>query len=351
MPSRITADILDILETIREDRPRALRDVLPALQELLDADRGLAVRFEGDGSHLRVAELEAHRAPAGALRRDFDALLTRSPINWAAYNPVRPEPAQRNRAVSVVEFLGWDGLRALPAHRSVLSLHGMGREDQLRVLVCDGGALLAWVGVLRAEPFAPSEVRRLQSLVPALRRRLRLERDLQTGDLATTALAASLEQLGVPAWVVSGAGAIRHANAVGRQRYDADPRGTTAKLLELARRGTQPHYEVTPLGGPGLARHFLIIERSATKDPASFVAAAANRWKLTARQTQVLHAVVAGSSNKAIAAALGCSPKAVEFHLTAIYTRSGVRGRAALAAEVFARATPHSRRPRPPKGR
>jgi DNA-binding NarL/FixJ family response regulator len=48
---------------------------------------------------------------------------------------------------------------------------------------------------------------------------------------------------------------------------------------------------------------------------------------LTPRETEILQLVVAGYTNKAIAAEMYISEKTVEFHLDNIYTKIGVRTR------------------------
>ena len=48
---------------------------------------------------------------------------------------------------------------------------------------------------------------------------------------------------------------------------------------------------------------------------------------LTPREMEVLQLVLAGRTNKAIAAAIVISEKTVEFHLDHIYTKIGVRTR------------------------
>jgi DNA-binding NarL/FixJ family response regulator len=53
---------------------------------------------------------------------------------------------------------------------------------------------------------------------------------------------------------------------------------------------------------------------------------------VTGREVDVLRLVVAGRSNKEIAAALVLSPKTVERHLSSLFNRLGVRDRRALAA-------------------
>jgi DNA-binding CsgD family transcriptional regulator len=52
---------------------------------------------------------------------------------------------------------------------------------------------------------------------------------------------------------------------------------------------------------------------------------------VTSREVDVLKLVVAGRTNKEIAAELFLSPKTVERHLTSLFDRTGVRNRRALA--------------------
>ena len=55
---------------------------------------------------------------------------------------------------------------------------------------------------------------------------------------------------------------------------------------------------------------------------------------LTARELEILQLVVAGYTNKAIAAEIFVSEKTVEFHLEKIYTKIGARTR--LMAGIWA---------------
>jgi DNA-binding NarL/FixJ family response regulator len=52
---------------------------------------------------------------------------------------------------------------------------------------------------------------------------------------------------------------------------------------------------------------------------------------VTSREVDVLKLVVAGRSNKEIAAELFLSPKTVERHLSSLFTRMSVRSRQELA--------------------
>jgi DNA-binding NarL/FixJ family response regulator len=55
---------------------------------------------------------------------------------------------------------------------------------------------------------------------------------------------------------------------------------------------------------------------------------------LTPRELEILHLVIAGYTNKAIASEIYISNKTVEFHLDHIYTKIGVRTR--MMAAVWA---------------
>ena len=55
---------------------------------------------------------------------------------------------------------------------------------------------------------------------------------------------------------------------------------------------------------------------------------------LTSREVEILRLILAGYTNKAIAAEIFISEKTVEFHLDKIYTKIGVRTR--LMAGIWA---------------
>jgi DNA-binding CsgD family transcriptional regulator len=62
------------------------------------------------------------------------------------------------------------------------------------------------------------------------------------------------------------------------------------------------------------------------------------RERLTPREMQVALAVAEGRSNGEVAAALYLTPKTVEYHLTRVYRKLGLRSRAELVRE-FARSS------------
>jgi DNA-binding NarL/FixJ family response regulator len=62
---------------------------------------------------------------------------------------------------------------------------------------------------------------------------------------------------------------------------------------------------------------------------------AAALWRLTRRQREVLGQLARGLSNKEIATSLGCAVSTVELHVSQLFRRSGVQGRAALVARFW----------------
>jgi DNA-binding CsgD family transcriptional regulator len=65
--------------------------------------------------------------------------------------------------------------------------------------------------------------------------------------------------------------------------------------------------------------------------------AADGRESLTPREMQVALAVAEGASNKEVAAELYLTPKTVEYHLTRVYRKLGLRSRAELVRQFAPR--------------
>jgi DNA-binding CsgD family transcriptional regulator len=319
------------LGTLEAGDPPALKWALPAIVELVHAEKGLAFGLVNEEPNLGIDFLFGQGIQQTEVRGDFAGFLRRRSQGWAAYDPVRPEPRQRDRAISVLDLLGWRQLEQLPMYRQLCTRHDMAERDQLRVLLCDGHYLAAWVGGFRREPFSSYERTLLQQVVPALKRRVVLERRLDGQALARRELDAMLEPLGTPAFVIRSGIAIAHANQAGRQLLRRVP-----ELAEQLRKGrAPPGFDVTALASWGLSRHALAVLRVGQGDASVLVARAAQRWQLTARERQVLELLVTGLSNKDIATALQCSAKTIEVHVTVLLKKSGREQRTALAAAVW----------------
>jgi hypothetical protein len=317
---RRVAELEESLRTL-DGEPPFPESLPPRLLELFGAERAGLYGFRSEGSHARVDFFHTVGDMAG-YRQDLDDVVRSDPLRCTLFNPLRPEPLQRNRALAIngrrlERTLGPDtGLARLASRHPFLV-----REHQLRVLVCEDGALLAWVGAVRAEPFGARDRKILQALVPALRQRLVVERQLAAAPLALGTLAASVEAAGVAALLVRAPGVVVHANAAGRAFVDAEP-GRAVERLRASPPGT---FTWTPVSIPGFPPHWLVLGRRAPTDPAPRVAALARRAGLRPPQQGVL-----GHLGR------GVSESAVELHVSALLARLDAGSRAALVARFWA---------------
>lgn len=133
-------------------------------------------------------------------------------------------------------------------------------HDQLRVLICDGPTLLAWVGTYRPEPFSSTETAVLQELVPILSRRLALERELGSFQWLAAAMTAALEALETEAFIMDGRGAILHANRLGEQAWNRR-RQQICEDLRAAIEHDRGPFRITRLVGRGVSDLVLAVSR------------------------------------------------------------------------------------------
>ncbi|MFW5741360.1 MAG: helix-turn-helix transcriptional regulator [Myxococcota bacterium] len=221
---------------------------------------------------------------------------------------------------------------------------------QQRLLVYHGDEFIAWVGLLRggARRFCRADQDRLQPLVgpviaalTAAQRRATASVPEEAGDIVADAY-----------------GHIENASAVGRRWLEQDgfreavrravrawdldrmaaPR--SAILLQRAEArfvrldGRTVRYLVQ-LRRPSPVRLATSCAATGMGVGPARLAAASERWQLTRRQTEVLDLLVRGRANKEISAELGCTPKTVELHVTALLRKSGLTSRTELMAHVL----------------
>ncbi|HVG60432.1 MAG TPA: LuxR C-terminal-related transcriptional regulator [Hyalangium sp.] len=367
LDSRDKAFLADIQGRLDTVEPGA--DVLPALverlREGLRAERAVTygVELAPDRYTASFCHGSGFPQPGGELLATLNGFLYQQPDPWGYFDPARPAPAQRNRALhfrphaepqaqeTPLYDTGAGAWRRLGIGPSALA-HVRERvsEDtvtlyrhfkmehmfQLRALVCEGTTLLAWVGALRSEPFTPREQRLLQELVPFLQRRLELETRLREAGLLGSALEAALEALGQPAYVLSSKGRVVYANSAGRARADSASRHLTEAVQRHAQgEPPPPGTSITALQVRGLSPHYLVVDRTAEAQTSSRVHVLATRWGLTGREAEVLELIVQGASNKSIAAQLGCAERTVEVHVTHVLSKAQVESRSALIAKFF----------------
>lgn len=238
-------DILAALTTLVDGRP-ALGEVMAPLRDLLGTDKTVAYAPGPRAAGLGLDFLYGDGIAVDRVARAFDAWLGDKTFGWSGYNPLRPEPSQRDVVLEMRDIARWHDPRSSPIMREIFPIAGLAGHDQLRVLLCDGPSLLSWVGAFQPARFDARQKRLLRHLVPALRRRLLLERAIDTGPRVRAALDAALEAMGTSAFVLNAAGGIAEANEAGRLRLAADRAGTLEALRAAIRgRGVDAGFDVT----------------------------------------------------------------------------------------------------------
>lgn len=147
--------------------------------------------------------------------------------------------------------------------------------------------------------------------------------------IALDALEAALEALEAPAFLVRAPDVVLQANARGAALLARERERVLAALRQR---------EVEPARGPArhplrTAGHFLAV--FAGEGAEARAAAVGGRWGLTPRQTAVLALVAEGESNRAVAARLGCSEKAVELHVSTTLGKAGCASRSQRIARSW----------------
>lgn len=314
------------------------------LRELLDTEKTVAYRLAHRADGLRCDWAAGSRFAAARFARAFDSWLEGRGINVAAYNPLRPEPEQRNVALRLsdlrrIGFITPSGAPKGEAARQMadqlwprFDLHA---RDQLRVLVCDGPSLLAWVGAFQPDLFKPRQKRILARLVPALRRRLILERALEQHAAVHAALDAAMEAIGAPAFLLDSSGSVLHCNAAGKVRVARGGRTALVDLREAVHGDAGDRFRVTRVAARGASDRFLVVEKATDAPLAACVSRAAARWELTPREGEVLGWLARGKTNRTIAALLGIAERTVETHVTAVLAKACVESRSALTARLL----------------
>jgi DNA-binding CsgD family transcriptional regulator len=148
-------------------------------------------------------------------------------------------------------------------------------------------------------------------------------------------LAAAIDEIPYPAFVIWADGSVAFANSRGRAAVERAPEVVASRLL-ASLGGRDGAFHVTRIPSPGGASsHYLAVEIPGVCDPAPRVAAAAARWTFTPRQSEVMALLALGQANKVIAHALGCAPSTVEIHVTALLLKSGCENRCELVSKFW----------------
>jgi DNA-binding NarL/FixJ family response regulator len=340
---RVRREIADIERELAGFGPHcAIDTVLPEMHRLLETETVLVLTPAESLDSLEVARFQSVGfRDAPGLRAAFADVFGRQPGRYAWYDPICPEPEQRNRLVEAHELMKPGELEQSYIYQRVLVPFGLEQHQQPRVLLCDGASLLAWFGAIHPDPITATQRRMLARLARPIHRRLMLERQL-AWSTRTAALAAALEHIGAPAFVLAGGRQIVEANA-GARALLATRRADIVAALEMqARASTQAktsdlEVELVSLRMHGCPQLDLAIVRAGTREAriAACIERAAERWQLTPRQREVVTRIVQGGATPTIAAELHVSGRTIELELSALFERSQTANRAELVAAAL----------------
>jgi DNA-binding CsgD family transcriptional regulator len=279
-----------------------------------------------DGFH---AEYLASRR----LRKDGIATL-RSTMRDSAqpfflYNPLRPEPEQRN----VVHRIRTDAPGAVERARPAFHRMGVGKWLQSRILICDGPFFLMFLGTYSEPGGKAPNSERLRAFACGIRPALRLLLGLGR-DPTMTMLEAVLEALQGEAYLVDARGKVAYANELGTRLVQA--RGSDlVTALTAAASGAPSPYEVTPIAVTAGAPWSLVRRTTPDVVAADAVRRARAGWNLTHRQVELLERLLDGESNKEIAEHMTISFRTVEVHLGNLLVKARVESRLQLVAGLL----------------
>jgi DNA-binding CsgD family transcriptional regulator/PAS domain-containing protein len=339
--SRKLQDIAKNLETLSFDRD-VWGEALAALRSAFGAavtGRYLPERVGGGWSFESMDIAAGTSACSVEFRSRVLPVLSKQFGQDGFYDALLPDAHQRNRVLLLPEITRATGRSPAAMQEFMVSL-GIGRWDQLRVLVCDGPRLLSWVGVLSEHQFSEADRAALQQLVPACRARLRFDQLARHAAHANAALEATLEAVPVPCFLLHASGRVLEANTAGRLLRDGDPE-LFARVGELVRQ-PDPRFELHPIEVCGVTASYLATLRAPSCSAREPLAARARGWSLTRRQTTVLACIVAGLANKEIASRLDIAPGTVELHVSAILAKAHAESRSALVAAYWSGTEPAS---------
>ena len=334
-------DVAETLRTLRLDDPGTLTQ---ALERLRTATNGqMTALYRAAYLHETLAVEFAHAVGDGRATRpfsaDFEEFVGQMGPPSILYDPIRPEPAQRNVVlIPFDEVLPGRPQAALAGMTALAARQHFDVEGQVRVLICDGPLLLGWFGGAWPKAERARAKRLLGALVSVVRERLLLERTLSHTPLLAASLQTTLEALAVPAFITgnrAGNVEIHATNAAGAAALDR-PGGETYQALASAvlHPEARSRFRIRPITGAGLPEYQLVVERRPLRAQEK-VDAAASHFELTPRQHAVLELLVLGHTNRTISELLGCAQSTVEVHVSAMLDKVGCDSRSQLVAQVW----------------
>lgn len=312
---------------------------LPELRAALELD---ALIFTRPVERARGWTLEAFESDGVAnptrMRRALNDYLESAtePAPWLDLRD--PPEGERNQAIDVQSVVGAAAYRKCTLFQRVFASTELAEHWLVRLLVCDGSTVLAWLGGFSACAISPEQVDGLTAIAKPLQTRLRVEQVLGSAPRIHAALEVTLQQIGAPALLVDVRGRVHEMNRAARDLLASKRDDLLSSIAAvLAKKVPTLPVTLTPMSATGFPEQYLAVIRPRTAEArlSLCVTLAANRWKLTPRQTDVLRLIVRGDSNAQIANELGTSPRAIELHITAIFESAGVVNRSQLVAAVL----------------
>jgi DNA-binding CsgD family transcriptional regulator len=331
----LTAD----LGVLRIGAPSAVRTVLPELRAFAQLESMVCMCPVERTTGWAIERFDCDNFANDTKFRQLSiAFLERAPRRFGYFDPIRPEPGQRNVVIDLEILVPRSELEKTAAFTELMEPLQLDKSHIIRALICDGGSLLAWFGAFHPDRADTRQQEIMIAMIPALRRRLLIERRLAAASLLSGALETALEQLGAPAFVVNTAGRIFEANDLGKALLETRRTEVASSLQNaIAERPSLLSFELTRLRDTGRADHWLAIQRTGTGEApvARALSLAVTRFKLTVRQRDVLELLLRGDTNTTIAATLRISERAVEQHVSAMLDRTGVDNRSTLISLVL----------------
>lgn len=329
------AEIADELGVVRPGRC-AIATIVPKVRQLLELDHALVLSPIVRDDELRFELFHADGIPDVAyVERLFASGISSSPPRYAWYDPTHPEVWQRNRIIDARDLMSDEELAQTPFYQDTLRPAALHTQRQPRVLICEGSSLLAWFGGFHSKRVEPRQRALLRRLIAPMRSRLIVDRMLARAMRQQVSLHAALDELGAPTMILGRDGRVHETNAAARALCNPTELAAAAGDA-IAGRPPSVGFDLIKIEERGTSHGWLAVANGHRDERvASSIAIAAQRWRVTARQLEVLQHVVAGRSNVSIALDLRVSQRAVELHVAALFERAGVGSRCALVAAVL----------------
>jgi len=337
------ADLEDELSDLR--RSIHSNSIMRRLNELVGTDFSTSWRYERE--HDLMSLVDVARSSTFVASSYFDALsagLKTGEMGFL-FTTTLPEKRQRNRPIMIDgarsslhsrrELLRRLGLTKhqydllYPAFARTIELHEryqIATHVQLRTLLCEGPLVTFYVNTIQEKPFTTRQQRVYRAAIALLSRRNAFDYRLSTTRGLQGALDAALDALGRAAYILTANGAVLHANKLGIEALERQRDLVTALSAPESRHAAG--FDTLPIDGHGRPRALLVTRRVAELcDVSSRIA---SELHLSDPARRVFSLVASGEATKAIATRLGVAENTVDYHLTRIYRRLGVRSRAEL---------------------